>query len=131
VVRLLILVATAASLLLGACGSDVDHAPGTPIAAADLAERIQAGSAPLILDVRTRDEFAQGHVPGAINIPHDELPSRLSELPIERSEELVVHCRSGRRAQLAAETLREGGYTDVRDLTGHWLEWQAAGLPAE
>jgi rhodanese-related sulfurtransferase len=151
--NLLILFATAASLLLGACGSNVEESAGTPISAveesagtpisaveesagtpisaAELADRIQAGSPPLILDVRDQREYALGHIPGAINIPVHEVSTRLAELPIAKSEEIVVHCGIGRRAATAEETLRENGYTNVRDLDGHWKEWQAAGLPTE
>ena len=116
---LLILVAIAASVLVGACTSNVEELGGAPISADELVDRIHAGSAPLVLDVRTRDEYARGHVSGAINIPHDELASRIAELSITKSEEIVVHCKSGRRAQLAEATLRENGYSNVRDLVGH------------
>ncbi len=140
--NLLILFATAASLLLGGCGSNVEESAdtpisaveesaGTPISAVELADRIQAGSPPLVLDVRNREEYARGHIPGAINIPHGELSTRLVELPIRKYEEVVVHCHRGRRAGLAEETLRGSGYLNVRDLTGHWKEWEAAGLPTE
>jgi rhodanese-related sulfurtransferase len=151
--NLLILFATAALLLLGACGSNVEESAstpisaveesastpisaveesaGTPISAAELADRIQAGSPPLILDVRDQREYALGHIPGAINIPRGELSTRLAELPIAKSEEVVVHCHRGQRAGLAEETLRRSGYSNVRDLDGHWKEWQEAGLPTE
>ena len=128
---ILFLFVTAASLLLGACGSNVEESAGTLITADQLAHRIQAGSPPLVLDVRTREEYAQGHIPGAINIPHDELPTRLAELPIAKSEEVVVHCQSGGRARLAEEALRGSGYSNVLDLEGHWRGWQGAGLPTE
>jgi rhodanese-related sulfurtransferase len=124
-------IAIAASLLLGACGSDIEESAGTRISAVELAERIQTDTPPFVLDVRTTQEFANGHVPGAVHIPHDELASRLEELPVERSEEIVVHCQSGRRASLAEATLREAGYSNVRDLEGHWQAWQGAGLPVE
>ncbi|MBW2447445.1 MAG: rhodanese-like domain-containing protein [Deltaproteobacteria bacterium] len=118
-----------AVVLLSGCGpSDSER---SSIAAAELAGRIQAGSPPLVLDVRTRDEYARGHIPGAVNIPHEELPSRLAELPIGSSDEMVVHCQSGRRAAIAENALRENGYTNVRDLVGHWKAWQEAGLPSE
>jgi rhodanese-related sulfurtransferase len=151
--RHLCLFAIAASLVLGACGpnaeesadtpisaveesadtptSVADASAGTPISGAQLAERIEAGSAPLILDVRNRDEYAEAHIPGAINIPRNELSKRLAELPSDKSQEIVVHCYGGRRAGLAEETLRGSGYSNVRDLSGHWQEWQAARLPTE
>jgi rhodanese-related sulfurtransferase len=152
--NLLILFATAASLLVGGCGSNVEESAdtpisaveesagtpisaveesaGAPISAEELADRIQEGSPPFILDVRDPKEYAQGHIPGAINIPQNQLSKRLAELPIAKSEEVVVHCQLGRRAGLAEETLRESGYSNVRDLTGHFHRWgTAAGLPIE
>ena len=119
------------TLLVGGCGSCNPNAVRKPIAADDLAALIESGSSPLVLDVRTRDEFSQGHIPGAINIPHDELSSRLSELPLSKSGEIVVHCQSGRRAQLAEQALLEGGYSNVRDLVGHWQGWLASELPTD
>ena len=91
-----------------------------------LAARIANDDAPLILDVRTPAEFAEGHLPGAINIPYDELASRLDELGPERNAEVIVYCRSGRRAGLAESVLVETGFSNVRDLTGHWLGWPGA-----
>jgi rhodanese-related sulfurtransferase len=163
--HLLILFVTAASLLLGACGSDVEESAdtpisaveesadtpisaveesagtpisaveesaGTPISAAELADRIRAGSPPLVLDVRPGPDYARGHIPGALNIPSNELPTRLAELPIAKSEEVVVvQESSGRRAALAAETLRGSGYSNIRNLAGHWRWWKHAGLPTE
>lgn len=115
----------------GARGLEPAEPAGAPIPAAELARRIEAGSAPLVLDVRSEEEYARGHIPGSLNIPHDELPDRLGELPIVKSEEVVVHCQSGRRAAAAEATLRADGYSNVRDLTGHWQGWQEAGLPTE
>ncbi len=149
----LIYFATATSLLFGACGSNVEESVGTPnsavdesasapipvaeesagapILAAELADRIQAGSAPLVLDVRSPREYAHQHIRGAINIPHDELATRLAELPIAKSGEVVVHSIRGQRAKLAEETLRGSGYSNVRQLAGRPKGWKTAGLPTE
>lgn len=126
-----ILAAAAALLLLGACGSTEGDSTGDPITAAELAEQIQKGDPLLVLDVRSNKEFERGHIPGALNIPHDELPARVSEISVAKSEEIVVHCHSGRRAGLATETLHASGFENVRDLTGHWQGWQSAGHPTE
>jgi rhodanese-related sulfurtransferase len=91
-----------------------------------LAARIASGDAPLILDVRTPAEFAKGHIPGAINIPHDELAGRVEELGVDRDAEVVVYCRSGRRAGVAESVLVESGFSNVHDLSGHWLGWSGA-----
>jgi rhodanese-related sulfurtransferase len=85
----------------------------------------------LILDVRTPEEFAAGHVPGARNVPYDALAGRLGELAIAPGSEIVVHCQSGVRAAKAERVLADAGYTNVRDLDGHWKAWSEAGLPTE
>ena len=84
-------------------------AQATDIAIPDLRERLAAGEAPVILDVRTPEESAAGHVPGAVNIPVDDLPARIAEVPASRDAEVLVYCRSGRRAQTAMETLAAQG----------------------
>lgn len=84
----------------------------------------------LILDVRTEAEFGSGHVPGAVNIPHGELASRLSELP-STDQPVVVYCRSGKRAGMASSVLLDAGYTNILHLEGDMNAWQASGLPTE
>jgi len=101
------------------------------IAANELAERIAAGTAPVVLDVRSPAEYAAGHLPGAVNVPHDELATRIAALGLAPDQELVVHCHSSPRAAKARAALAALGFGRVRDLAGHWQGWQAAGLPAE
>ncbi|RMF97915.1 MAG: rhodanese-like domain-containing protein [Gammaproteobacteria bacterium] len=115
--------------LLAACGQPGADAGQAPITVQALAERLDRGDAPLILDVRTPEEYAAGHIPGAVNIPHTELAERLAELGADRNREIVVHCRSGKRAALAEGILRRAGFNRVRDLEGHFLGWSEAGLP--
>jgi rhodanese-related sulfurtransferase len=117
-----------AVLALAVCGrSGGVHS----ISGDDLARRIAAGSSPLVLDVRTPEEYAAGHIPGARNIPYDQLAARLSELGVGHSDEIVVHCEGGKRAANAERTLADAGYTNVRDLQGHMRGWQQAGRPIE
>jgi rhodanese-related sulfurtransferase len=75
----------------------------------------------LLIDVRTASEYAAGHVAGAINIPVDDLSSRLSEISIDR--QIVVYCASGTRSARAAQTLCGAGY-QVYDL-GPMSKWPA------
>lgn len=96
-----------------------------------LAARIAEGKAPFILDVRTPNEFAEGHVPGAVNVAHSDLGGRLAMLPEDKSAEIVVHCESGRRASVAEKVLLEAGYTNVFDLAGHMRAWRAEQRPTE
>jgi rhodanese-related sulfurtransferase len=103
----------------------------TRVTSAELVERIAANAAPFVLDVRTPEEFASGHVPGAVNIPHTELAAQLSSLPTALDTELVVLCERGGRAAAAEQVLREHGYTHVRDLEGHMRQWRAEQLPTE
>ena len=85
----------------------------------------------LIVDVRSPKEFAEGHVPGALNIPHDELGDRLAELGEARDRPVVLYCQSGRRAGMASTTLIGAGFVDVRHLDGDMSGWRAAELPIE
>ena len=85
----------------------------------------------LVLDVRTADEFAAGHVPGAVNISHGALAARLAELGDDRERPVVVYCESGRRAGMAASVLLEAGFSDVRHLAGDMGAWRSAGRPTE
>jgi phage shock protein E len=85
----------------------------------------------VVLDVRTAAEFAAGHVPGARNVSHDELPARLEELAALRDKPVVLYCRSGRRTQIAEDTLRKAGFTKLLHLEGDWLAWEAAKRPVE
>jgi rhodanese-related sulfurtransferase len=82
-----------------------------------------------VLDVRTPDEYAAGYVPGAVNIPHDQLASRLAEVPKDR--EVVVYCRSGRRSEIAGQVLSGHGYTKLEHLQGDMMGWQQAKRPVE
>jgi len=82
-----------------------------------------------VLDVRTPDEYAAGYVPGAVNIPYDQLASRLAEVPKDR--EVVVYCRSGRRAEIAGQVLAGQGYTKLEHLQGDIQGWQAAQRPVD
>ncbi len=129
------------TLMVGCSGEPAAEAPienpagkektAPPISPGELMQRMAEQDNILILDVRTPDEYTHSHLPGAMNIPHTEIEARLSELPDDRSSEIVVHCKTGRRAGIARETLRNEGYTNVRDLSGHFAEWSALDLPLE
>lgn len=81
----------------------------------------------LVLDVRSEDEYQQGHVPGAIHIPYQELAKRTSELEAFRNKPVVVYCESGRRAGIAASTLQEQGFENVLHLVGDMRDWRKSG----
>jgi rhodanese-related sulfurtransferase len=82
-----------------------------------------------VLDVRTPQEYAAGHVPGAVNVPYDQVASQLTEIP--KDKEVVLYCKSGRRAGLAAEVLEANGYTKLVHLQGDMQAWLKDGRPVE
>ena len=80
-----------------------------------------------VLDVRTPQEYAEGHVPGAVNVPQEQLASRLAEVP--KDKDVVIYCRSGRRSALAADVLAANGYSRLSHLEGDMNAWVAKGRP--
>lgn len=101
-----------------------------PVTQEALLERQQRADADLVvLDVRSPGEFAAGHVPGALNIPHDRIGEHLADVP--RDKDVVLYCQSGRRAGIAAQVLAEQGYTRLFHLEGDIAAWKAQGRPLE
>jgi phage shock protein E len=101
-----------------------------PISQETLLERQQKGDeAAFVLDVRSPEEYASGHVPGAVNIPYDQIASRIAEVP--KDQDVVLYCRSGRRAGIAAEVLAGQGYTRLQHLEGDIVAWVDKGRPIE
>jgi rhodanese-related sulfurtransferase len=96
-----------------------------------LHRHILDGSAPFVLDVRSRAEFVAGRVPGAINVPFWRLafPGGAQALP--RDSPIVVYCGHGPRARMAAVLLRRAGFHRLSELAGHMAGWRRDGLPEE
>jgi rhodanese-related sulfurtransferase len=82
-----------------------------------------------VVDVRTADEFAKGHLRDAKNIPLADLSARIGELDKSKARSIVVVCQSGARADKAVRKLAAAGFGDVVSLDGGLSAWQAAGLP--
>jgi rhodanese-related sulfurtransferase/DNA-binding MarR family transcriptional regulator len=99
-----------------------------PVTRQELARRLQQGEELVVLDVRPAEEYAAGHLPGAVSIPISELRRRLAELP--RDREIVAYCRGPfcAFAHDAVQVLADAGLT-ARRLEDGLPEWQAAGLP--
>jgi rhodanese-related sulfurtransferase len=89
-------------------------------------DRAQLGIRTQVVDVRSVSEFASGHVPGAVNIPMEEVESRLGD--VERDRRVIVVCQSGKRAELVAKMLEPCGM-DVAVLEGGTAAWRKQGLP--
>ena len=131
---------TALLLLLSATAAATACDPGIPPAQADapfrqvsvgqLKQDLADARVPLLLDVRTPTEFADGHVPGAKNLPLSELKDRLGELEGNKDREIYVICHSGNRSQSAARTLLSAGFKPV-DVAGGTSAWRSAWYEVE
>lgn len=69
-----------------------------------------------LIDVRTSGEYDRSHIPGAVLMPYDEISRRIGDLGLAKDDEILLYCRSGRRADVALGILQELGYTNVRNL---------------
>ena len=118
-----------ASALPGGSAASKEAAP-KEIDVAGLKSAQDAQSITLI-DVRTPAEFADGHAPGAVNIPVDELKTRMSELEPHRDEAIFLICRSGVRSAQAQTQLLAAGFTNPINVVGGTRAWRAAGHPVE
>jgi phage shock protein E len=126
------------AVALAACGAAPAAAPTAPPAPPQslppdidvaTAASLHGQSNVVFVDVRTPEEYAEGHIPGVVLIPLDELPKRLNEVPKDKT--VVVTCRSGNRSSQAAQLLRDNGYTNIHNMTGGITAWQQAGYPVE
>lgn len=115
-------------LVITACSSAEKAAV---ISQSELVSRINDKSAPIILDVRSRDEYNQGHVPGAINVPYDHYEAALLDLKLNKSDEVIVYCERGGRAKKVEKSLENQGFFEVRHLEGDMSGWRNAGLLIE
>lgn len=113
--------------LFFAVWSTISIAQVTDISQADLMQRIKSNHAGLILDVRSPQEYAEGHVPGAINIPHNQIGSRLAEIGSQKDKDIILYCEIGGRASAAANTLQAAGFNKLLHLDGDMKGWRSNG----
>lgn len=92
------------------------------------AARIKKGA--LALDVREPQEFMQGHIPNAVDVPRGVLEFRVAAHPQlqDQNQEIVVYCQAGGRGALATQTLNQMGFTNVINMVGGYAAWVEAGL---
>lgn len=97
-------------------------AVAAPISVEEGKEKIKQGA--LLVDVRTPDEFNAGHVENAINIPHDQVEKRLAEFGTDKNREIVLYCKSGRRAGIADTELQKLGFKNAYSAGGYrdWVQ---------
>jgi rhodanese-related sulfurtransferase len=99
----------------------------TSISMHDLHELLEKlGKNELILDVREPDEYQEGHIPGSKNIPHEEVGKHTEEL--KKYDRIYIHCRSGKRSQMAFETLKNQGLKNLVCISNSGMkDWIQAG----
>ena len=114
-----------AVLFLTACGQEKENdreAVYVNITAQEAKQIMDSEEGYIILDVRTREEYDQGHIPGATQISHEEIGEKAESVLTDKDQLLLVYCRSGRRSKIAAEALVEMGYTNIKEFGGI-LDW--------
>jgi molybdopterin/thiamine biosynthesis adenylyltransferase len=94
-------------------------------------ELLETAEPPLLVDVRRRDEWDEGHIPGAVHIPRGSLESRIEKAEPDRERPIVLYCSAGERSAFAARTLGELGYEDVSSLAGGFTDWKRNGFPTQ
>ena len=114
-----------AVMLLTACGQDTENDQGAVyvnITAEKAKEIMDSEEGYIILDVRTQEEYDEGHIPGAIVISHEEIAEKAEGVLTDKNQLILVYCRSGRRSKIAAEALVELGYTNIKEFGGI-IDW--------
>jgi len=126
-ILLLFIVAALLAALATACTTSKSKGQGA--ISAEQVKQQMTDLNTLLLDVRTPDEYKDGHIPGAKNIPVQELDRRLNEL--DRQKNVIVYCRTGHRSTKAFHILKQNGFSAVRNFKGSWTEWTRLGYPIE
>jgi molybdopterin/thiamine biosynthesis adenylyltransferase/rhodanese-related sulfurtransferase len=94
-------------------------------------ELLEAPEQPVLVDVRRRDEWDEGYIPGAIHVPRGSLESRIESAVPDHNRRVLLYCASGDRSALAAKTLGELGYSDVASISGGFIDWKRNGFPTQ
>ena len=114
-----------AVMMLTACGQAKENDQGAVyvnITAEEAKQIMDTEEGYIILDVRTQEEYDQGHIPGATQISHEEIAEKAEEVLTDKDQLILVYCRSGRRSKIAAEALVELGYTNIKEFGGI-IDW--------
>lgn len=121
------------AVLLAGCGKETTQQTQAPtemtkeavyvnITAQEAKKIVDEREGYIILDTRTREEYDEGHIPGAILIPHDQIREQAESVLTDKDQLILVYCRSGRRSKLASEDLVKLGYTNIMEFGGI-IDW--------
>src|SRR5207249_4951295 len=100
----------------------------TEISPQDAAAKLKSGEA-VVVDVRDKDEWDEGHIPGAMHMSRGTIELDIEEKVPDPNAMIICHCGGGGRSALAAESLQKMGYKNVRSMAGGFKAWKGAGLP--
>jgi rhodanese-related sulfurtransferase len=100
----------------------------TEISPHDAAAKLNNGEA-VVVDVRDKDEWDEGHIPGATHLSRGTIELDIEQKVPDPDAMIICHCGGGGRSALAAESLQKMGYKNVRSMAGGLKAWKAAGLP--
>ncbi len=95
----------------------------------DVKRRLDAGERFHLVDVREQDEWARGHLPGAVHLSKGIIERDIEGAIPDRAADIVLYCGGGYRSALAADNLRQMGYRNVTSMDGGWRGWNEAGYP--
>ena len=95
----------------------------------DVRQRTSNGGGFMLVDVREKEEYREGHLPGAVSVPRGFLDMRIEETVPDKNAPIVLYCAGGTRSLLAGRTLKEMGYTNVVSMSGGFGGWKGAGHP--
>jgi rhodanese-related sulfurtransferase len=98
---------------------------------ADVKRRQDAGEKFVLVDVREDNEWAAGHLPGAMHLGKGVIERDIEKAVPDPAAKLILYCGGGFRSALAADNLQKMGYTNVESMDGGWKGWIGAGLPTE
>jgi rhodanese-related sulfurtransferase len=96
---------------------------------ADVKRRMDSGEKFLLIDVREDNEWAKGHLPGAVHLGKGIIERDIEQRVPDTGTKLILYCGGGFRSAIAGENLQKMGYTNVESMDGGWKGWLEAGLP--
>ena len=130
--KMLLILALTAVLLMAGCRAeksddyseteDRQEVRYEQISQEEAKEIMDSGEEIVILDVREQDEYDKGHIPGAILLPYTRVEEQAEAMLPDKDKTILVYCRTGRRSKIAAQSLADLGYKDVREFGGI-LDW--------
>jgi rhodanese-related sulfurtransferase len=97
----------------------------------EVKKRLDAGAKLILVDTREDNEWARGHLPGAIHLSRGIIERDIEATLPDKAAEIILYCGGGFRSALAADNLQKMGYTNVISMDGGWRVWNESGLPVE